>query len=122
MKIDKNLLIGGAIGLVLGYTISYFVNRDKTSITFGVDGRPSRMPRRKVYKWNNQGKAYTFSKRTTAVWRETYLMPEEASAFSLTGNTEMYQGLQYSETTMTRNVMGALENVWVLTTSLIQIG
>jgi hypothetical protein len=120
MKLDKNLLIGGAIGLVVGYTISYFVNRDKTSITFGVDGRPLRMPRRKVYKWNGQGKLYTFSKRTTAVWRETYFVGGET--FSLTGNTENYQGQQYSETTITRDVMGALENVWVLTTSLILIG
>jgi hypothetical protein len=122
MKIDKNLLIGGAIGLVVGYTISYFVNRDKTSITFGVDGRPSVMARRKVYKWNGQGKLYTFSKRTTAVWRETYLTTAEASAFNITGNTENYQGQQYSETTITRNVMGALENVWILTTGLLQIG
>jgi hypothetical protein len=122
MKVDKNMLIGGAIGLVVGYALSYFINRPKTSITFGVDGRPSVMARRKVYKWNGQGKAYTFSKRTTAVWRETYLMPEEASAFNLTGNTDMYQGQQYSETTMTRMVMGALENVWVLTTSLFQVG
>ena len=122
MKLDKNLLIGGAVGLVVGYTICYFMNRNKTSITLGADGRPSVMARRKVYKWNNQGKAYTFSKRTTAVWREAYLMPNEASSFSLTGNTQMYQGLQYSETTITRNVNGDLENVWVLSTSLILIG
>jgi len=120
MKIDKNMLIGGAIGLVVGYTISYFINRPKTSITFGADGRPSVMARRKVYKWNGQGKLYTFSKRTTGVWRETYFSGGEV--FSLTGNVEMYQGLQYSETTITRNVMGALENVWVLTTGLIQVG
>jgi hypothetical protein len=122
MKIDKNLLIGGAIGLVVGYTISYFVNRDKTSITFGVDGKPRRMPRRKVYKWNGQGKAYSHSKRTSGLWTEAYLMPDEYSSFSLTGNTDNYQGLQYSETTMTRNVNGDLENVWVLTTSLTLIG
>ncbi len=120
MKIDKNMLIGGAIGLVIGYMLSYFINRPKASITFGVDGRPSTMARRKIYKWNGQGKLYTFSKRTTAVWRETYLVGGDV--FSLTGNTENYQGAQYSETTITRDVMGVMENVWVLTTSLLQIG
>ena len=122
MKLDKNTLIVGGIGIAIGYTLCYFMNRNKASISIGVDGRPSVMARRKVYKWNNQGKAYSHSKRTTGLWTEAYLMPNEASAFSLTGNTDMYQGLQYSETTMTRNVNGALENVWVLTTSLIQIG
>ena len=122
MKLDKNTLIAGGIGLVIGYALCSLMNRDKTSITFGVDGKPMRMAVRKVYKWNGQGKAYTFSKRTTAVWRETYLMTAEASAFNITGNTEMYEGLQYSETTITRNVMGAMENVWILTTGLLQIG
>jgi hypothetical protein len=122
MKLDKNTLIGAGIGIAIGYTLCYFMKRNTASISLGVDGKPSTMARRKVYKWNSQGKAYTFSKRTTGVWREAYLMPNEASAFSLTGNTENYQGSQYSETTITRNVNGALENVWVLTTSLIQIG
>jgi len=120
MKLDKNLLIGGVIGLVVGYTISYFVNRDKTSITFGVDGKPRRMARRKVYKWNGQGKVMTYSKRTSGVWRDTYLSTGET--FSLTGNTENYQGASYSETTISRDVNGSLENVWVLTSSIILIG
>jgi hypothetical protein len=122
MKLDKNTLIVGGIGIAIGYTICYFMNRNKTSISIGVDGKPSRMARRKVYKWNGQGKAYSHSKRTTGLWTEAYLMPNEIASFSLTGNTDNYQGSQYSETTITRNVNGALENVWVLTTSLIQIG
>jgi hypothetical protein len=120
MKLDKNTLIGAGIGIAIGYTLCYFMNRNKASITLGVDGRPSVMARRKVYKWNGQGKLYTFSKRTTGVWRETYLSGGEV--FSLTGNVENYQGVQYSETTITRDVMGALENLWVMTTSLIQVG
>ena len=120
MKIDKNMLIGGAIGLVVGYAICYFVNRPKASITFGADGRPSVMARRKVYKWNGQGKVMTYSKRTSGIWRDSYVSGGEM--FSLTGNTEMYQGAQYSETTITRDVMGSLENLWVMTTSLIQVG
>ena len=120
MKLDKNTLIVGGIGIAIGYTLCYLINRNKTSITLGVDGRPSVMARRKVYKWNGQGKVMTYSKRTSGIWRDSYVSGGEM--FSLTGNTEMYQGAQYSETTITRDVMGSLENVWVMTTSLIQVG
>jgi len=122
MKLEKQTFYYLAGGLLGGYLLCKFM-ASRTPVEFlGADGRPQRMARRKVYKWNGQGKAYSHSKRTTGLWTEAYLMPDEASAFSLTGNTDMYQGQQYSETTMTRVVMGALENVWVLTTSLFQIG
>ena len=120
MKLDKNLLIGGAIGLVVGYTISYFMNRNTASIKLSADGKPSVSARRKVYKWSGQGKVMTFSKRTSGVWRDTYLSAGET--FSLTGNTENYQGASYSETTISRDVNGSLENVWVLSSSVILIG
>lgn len=120
MKLDKSTLIAGGIGLVIGYAICYFMNRNKTSITLGADGRPSTMARRKVYKWSGEGKVMTYSKRTSGIWRDTYLTAGEV--FSLTGNTENYQGASYSETTITRNVNGSLENVWVLTSSIILIG
>ena len=122
MKLEKQSIFYFAGGLLGGYILCRWMASRSTTEFLGADGRPQTMARRLIYKWNSQGKAYTFSKRTTGVWRETYLMPVEASAFSITGNTEMYQGQQSSETTITRLVNGALENVWVLTTSLFQIG
>lgn len=120
MGISKNTLIGAGIGLVVGYALGYFMNRNKASITLSADGKPSVMARRKTYKWSGQGKALTFSKRTSGVWRDSYISANEV--FSLTGNTEMYQGMPYSETTITRDVNGSLENVWVMTSSIILIG
>ena len=110
------------IGLVGGYLLCTLMNRNKTNISIGADGKPSPNVSavRKKYKWSGQGKVLTHSKRSSE-WRDSYMSGGEI--FSLTGNTDFYNGVQYSETTIER--MGAYKlpvNVWLQTTSLILQG
>jgi hypothetical protein len=120
MKLEKQTIFYFVGGLLGGYILCRWMASRSTTEFLGADGRPQTMARRKIYKWNGQGKLYTYSKRTSGVWREAYLIGGDV--FSLTGNTENYQGTQYSETTITRDVNGALENIWIMTTGLTQIG
>jgi hypothetical protein len=120
MKIDTKTIIALGIGLVGGYLLCSLINRNKTSISLGADGKPQRMARRKNYKWNGQGKVLTHSKRS-AEWRDSYL--EGGEIFNLTGNTDYYNGVQYSETTIQRIGTDNLPvYVWLQTSSLILLG
>ncbi len=122
MNIDKKTIIALGIGLVGGYLLCTLINRNKTSISLGADGKPTSNVSavRKKYKWSGQGKVLTHSKRSSE-WRDSYMSGGEI--FNLTGNTDFYNGVQYSETTIER--MGADNlpvNVWLQTTSLILQG
>jgi hypothetical protein len=122
MNIDKKTIIVFGIGLVGGYLLCTLMNRNKTSISVGADGKPSPNVSavRKRYKWNGQGKVLTHSKRS-AEWRDSYL--EGGEIFRLTGNTDYYNGVQYSETTIQRMGTDNLPvYVWLQTSSLILLG
>ena len=121
MKMDKKTIFYFAGGLLGGYLLCRWMASRSTSEFLGADGKPQRMARRSVYKWNGQGKVLTHSKRNPLEWRDTYLMGGEL--FSLTGNTDFYQGVQYMETTLTRVAPDGLPiNVWIQSGSAILIG
>ena len=85
----------------------------------GANGRPARMNKRIYYKWSGAGKAYTHTKRGNNDWNEAYIMG--GHLFTITGNTDTYNGENYSETTLTQSINGNPIPIWILSSSLIQV-
>lgn len=118
---DKKTIFYFAGGLLAGYLVCRWMSSPSKTEFLGVDGRPQRMARRLTYKWNGQGKLLLHSKRNPLEWRDSYLMGGEV--FSLTGNTDVYQGVQYIETTITRTANDGLpSNLWIQSGSALLVG
>ena len=118
---DKKTIFYFAGGLLGGYLLCRWMASRSSMQFFGVDGKPQRMTRRLTYKWNSQGKALLHSKRNPLEWRDTYMNMNEY--FSLTGNSDVYQGVTYIETTLTRIALDGLPaNVWIQSGSAVLVG
>ena len=121
MKLDKQTIFYLAGGLLGGYLLCKYMASRQPVEFLGADGRPQRMARRLTYKWNGQGKLLLHSKRNPLEWRDTYLSGGEV--FSLTGNTDVYQGVQYIETSITRIATDGLpSNLWIQSGSALLVG
>ncbi len=118
---DKKTIFYFAGGLLAGYLVCRWMSSPAKTEFLGVDGKPQRMARRKNYKWNGQGKVLLHSKRNALVWRDSYLSAGEI--FSLTGNIDNYQGVEYMETTISRiDSDGMYSNLWIQSGSAILLG
>jgi hypothetical protein len=121
MKLEKKTIFYLAGGLLGGYLLCRFMASRQPIEFLGADGKPQRMARRLMYKWNSEGKVLLHSKRNPLEWRDTYL--SGGDVFSLTGNSSFYQGVQYIETTITRVASdGLLSNLWIQSGSALLVG
>ena len=121
MKLDKQTIFYFAGGLLGGYILCRWMASRSTTEFLGADGRPQRMARRLTYKWNGQGKVLLHSKRNGVEWRDSYMSGNDV--FSLTGNSDTYQGVEYIETTISRVANdGLMANVWIQSGSALLVG